>query len=70
MNSGIRQGITNEYIFSALWHLFIANMVWVASEAFTPLIGKATGSNELYYVLNAFGLLLCLLFFFSDLVKS
>lgn len=67
MHIGIRQGITNEYIFSALWHLFIANMMWVGSEALSPLIGKASQSEGVYYLLNSTGLFLCLLFFFLGL---
>ena len=61
MHLGVRQGITNEYIFSVLMYLFIGNIIWIGTEIISPLIGSS--SHEFYLLLNSFGLAIGVVFF-------
>lgn len=69
MKLGVRQAITNEYIFAILWCLFIANMLWVLTEMFSPFISRIDSHGTLYVVVNSIGLILSLIFFFRGLSR-
>ncbi len=65
MNLGIRQAITNQYIFSILWFLFLGNFFWVISEVVPPLAAKVTVPvltlEVIYFVALGAGLICFLL---------
>ena len=67
MNMGVRQAITNEYIFSVLMYLFIGNLIWIATEIISPLLDQF--SHGIYLLLNSFGLVSGVVFFFLGFMR-
>jgi hypothetical protein len=65
----IRQSITNDYLFTILKHMLLANMFWVLGEGLPEFVAVPLRSERLYLFLFAFGRGLSLLFFFLGLSK-
>ena len=68
-DTSVRQSITNDYLFTILKHMLIANMFWVLGEGLPEVVAVPLRSDRLYLVLFAFGRGLSLLFFFLGLSK-
>lgn len=64
---GVRQGLTNDYIFSTLKYLFLGNIFWAFPEVVAPIVWGSGSGERLFTAINVVGLGLGLIFFLLGL---